>query len=119
MTRQISIVLRSDGEGTLSAEDLGEFRCLGNFDTLYPAKVINGGNEGEEKFPELYSNVLDSNIEHAVLLGWEYGLFIHAGPDNLKDNGGPTQGNIQLAPEHAKQLYDWIDGEVQISVSKS
>lgn len=119
MTRQIKITLNSSGEGTISADDLGEFPCLGDPETLYPASVSNGGKEGEEKFPELYSNVLDANIEQAVLLGWEYGLFIHAGADNLADNGGPTGGNIQLSAENAKSLYDWIDGGIEIKISKT
>ncbi len=102
MTRQIKITLNSSGEGTISAEDLGEFPCLGDPETLYPTSVSNGGKEGEEKFPELYSNVLDANIEQAVLLGWEYGLFIHAGADNLAHNGGPTGGNIQLSGRNSR-----------------
>jgi hypothetical protein len=118
MTRQIRIELTSSGEGTLSAEGLGEFPCLGNSETLYPASVVNSGAEGEEKFPLLYSNVLDANIERAILLGWENGLFIHAGADNLKENEGPTCGNIQISADHAQQLYDWIDGAVQISISR-
>ncbi len=117
-TRQIKIVLHVSGEGTLSCDDLGEFPCLGNSETLYPANVINGGSEGAEKFPELYSNELDANIEQAILLGWEFGLFIHAGADNLKDNDGPTAGNIHLARENAKQLYDWLDRPVRISIAK-
>ena len=116
---EIRIVLRPDGEGTLACEELGEVPCLGNATTLYPANVVNGGGEGEEKFPELYSNELDANIEQAILLGWEFGLFIHAGPDNLSDNGGePTGGNIQIAPENAQRLYAWISGPVKISIAK-
>ncbi|MCG8652979.1 MAG: hypothetical protein MI861_24270 [Pirellulales bacterium] len=117
-SRQINIVLGANGEGTLSCQGLGEFPCLGNGETRYPANVTNQGTEGEEKFPELYSNELDANIEQAILLGWEYGLFIHAGADNLQDNGGPTSGNIQLAQPAAKQLYDWLDGPVQILIQK-
>jgi hypothetical protein len=118
MTRQISIVLTASGEGTLSGEGLGTFPCLGHAETLYPANVTNSGAEGEEKFPMLYSNELDANIERAILLGWEYGLFIHAGADNLKENEGPTGGNIHLAPANAEQLYDWIDESVRISITK-
>lgn len=103
----------------MSVKGLGEFPCLGNYDKLYPASVTNGGAEGEEKFPELYSNVLDANIEQAILLGWEFGLFIHAGADNLADNGGPTEGNIQLAPKNAKAVYDWLDQPAQITISKA
>ena len=118
MTRQISIVITSSGEGTLSAEGLGTFPCLANAETLYPANVNNSGVEGEEKFPLLYSNELDANIQWAILLGWEYGLFIHAGPDNLKENDGPTGGNIQLSAGNAEQLYGWMDESVQISITK-
>ncbi len=117
-TRQISIILRTNGEGTLSCEGLGEFPCLGNAETLYPANVTNSGAEGEQKFPELYSNELDANIEQAILLGWEHGLFIHSGPDNLQENDGPTRGNIHLAQDNAKKLYEWLDGPAQISISK-
>ena len=118
MTRQISIEITATGEGTLSAEGLGTFPCLGNAETLYPASATNNGAEGEEKFPLLYSNELDANIEHAILLGWEYGLFIHAGADNLRENEGPTGGNLQLSAQNAKQVYDWIDETVQISITK-
>ena len=117
-TRQINIVLTASGEGTITCEALGDFPCLGNAETLYPANVVNGGGEGEEKFPELYSNELDANIHQAILLGWEYGLFIHAGADNIKENGGPTGGNIQVAQENAKKLYDWLDSPTKISISK-
>ncbi len=116
--RQINIIFRKDGSGTLSCEGTGEVPCLGSPETLYPSSVTNGGSEGEEKFPELYSNELDANISQAILLGWEHGLFIHCGPDNLDDNDGPTSGNIHLAEDNAKRLYDWIDGPVQISITK-
>lgn len=118
MARKIHIILTTTSEGTLTVDELGEFPCLGSAESLYPANVSNGGKEGEEKFPELYSNELDANIEQAILLGWEFGLFIHSGADNLKDNGGPTGGNIQIAPENAKRLYDFVDGPVEISISK-
>lgn len=116
--RQISIVFQSDGQGILSVDGLGEFPCLGNPETSYPQEVTNSGSEGEEKFPELYSNEIDANIEQAILLGWEHGLFIHAGADNLTDNEGPTLGNIQVAPENAKQLYGWINSPTKISISR-
>ena len=117
-TREINIVLSPSGEGTLSSDGLGEFPCLGNVETLYPAHVVNNGVEGEEKFPELFSNELQANIERAILLGWEFGLFIHAGADNLNDNDGPSSGNIQLEAANAEKLYEWIDGPTQITIAK-
>ena len=118
-TRQISIALTTTGAGTITCEGLGDFPCLGNSETLYPASVVNNGVEGEEKFPALYSNELDTNIEQAILLGWEHGLFIHAGADNAEENGGPTGGNIQVADDNAKQIYDWMNGPTSISISKA
>lgn len=115
-TKRIKIKLSANGEGTLECVGLETFACLGNPTMEYPADVTNTGVEGEEKFRERYSSEFSVNMPWAILLGWERGLFIHEGADNLKDNGGvPSAGCVHLASPNAKTVYDWVDGRTRIT----
>ena len=117
MTKRIIIALGANGEGTLECVGLGTYQCLGNPSMDYPSDVTVTGVEGTDKFQERFSNEFQVTMKWAVLLGWERGLFIHEGADNLVENGGVSAGCIHLASPNAEAVYNWVDGRTRITTT--
>lgn len=130
-TLQVKIAFKSSGEGTLTYGGT-PVPCLGHPGTMYPVDSTIDNIEGVQyqgdygsafKFKVWMSNeFLDANgnparMPWAVKLWGDKGIFIHEDPDNLKDNGGPSQGCVHLAKPNAQNFYNWITGRTRIQIS--
>jgi lipoprotein-anchoring transpeptidase ErfK/SrfK len=113
---RISINLAANAEGTLSY-DGKSLPCLGKKGMTYPKDVINSGEDAKEKFKSRYSSEYRVQMEWAILLGWERGLFIHEGPATLKENGGESAGCIHIAKPDAEKLWRWVTGPTRITLT--
>jgi hypothetical protein len=93
---------------------LGAFPCLGQPGRQYPTDFTVTPTD---KSPEHWSEEFQVLMKWCVLIWGQKGIYIHEGPDNLKDNGGPSAGCIHLGPGNAKRVYDWIDDRTRITIS--
>lgn len=116
-TLRASIAFQASGEGTLTF-DGNSFPCLGKPGLAYPVDLTVRGIVGTDKFLSRYSSEFGVQMPFAVLIWGARGIFIHEGPDNLKDNDGPSQGCIHLAPGHAQTFYDWVSGPTRILITR-
>lgn len=123
-TKVATITFKENGEGTLKFGNK-TVRCLGEPGTMYPEKhTVNSivGKQWDEKADKY--KVWNSVRYRPAVMRWSVrlvkadGIFIHEGPDNLKDNGGePSAGCIHVAAPNAKNFYDWIDRPTVIRIS--
>jgi hypothetical protein len=113
---QAKITFRANGEGTLKFGST-TVPCLGKPNLAYPVDLSVRGIEGTDKFLERRSEEFGVMMPFAVLIWGQRGIFIHEGPDNLDDNGGPSQGCVHIATGSAKTFYDWVSGPTRIQIS--
>lgn len=131
MTLQVQITFNNDGQGALKY-GATQVSCLGKPGLGYATDSTIENIEGVQfqgnwknayKF-EIWNSreFLDDNgkpfpMPWAVKLMGQLGIFIHEGPDNLADNGGPSQGCVHLAPPNAKNFYAWIADRTRIQIT--
>jgi hypothetical protein len=131
-TEVVKIAFKSNGEGTLTFGGR-KVPCLGEPGERYPKDLTVKNIEGEkgkgdwghaDKFRLWISGegfVSGTNQPYpmywSVKLVGDKGIFVHQGPDNLRDNGRPSGGCIHLAPPNAEDFYNWITGPTRILIS--
>lgn len=131
-TEAVKIAFKSNGEGTLTFGGR-KVPCLGEPGERYPKDLTVKNIEGErgkgdwghaDKFKLWISRegfVSGTNQPYpmywSVKLVGDKGIFVHQGPDNLRDNEGPSGGCIHLAPPNAEDFYNWITGPTRILIS--
>jgi hypothetical protein len=115
-TLQVQITFGNNAEGTLTFGS-NSVKCLGQSTRQYPTDVTVEGVEGVDKYKLWHSTEFDVDMPWAVKIWGQKGIFIHEGPNNLKDNGGESAGCIHLAPPDAEKCYNWITGRTRIQIS--
>ena len=110
-TLRASLALKANGEGTLTYNG-GTVPCLGRPGMTYEKDITIRGVVGTDKFERRWSTEFGVWMDWAVLIHGVRGLFIHQGPDNLLDNGGPSAGCIHL--NDAKAFYDWVSSPTRL-----
>lgn len=113
MTKRISISFGQSGEGEMACEGLGSFACLGQAGRPYPKDLTVAPSD---KSAEHWSDDFSALMKWCILIWGQKGIYIHEGPDNIKDNGGPSGGCIHLGSGNAKKVYDWLDERTRILI---
>lgn len=113
--KRVSISFSPNGEGWLT---YGNIRrpCLGRPDFRYARDLTVQGTIGTDKFRRKFSNEFQVWMDFAVLIMGQRGVYIHEGPDNIADNGGPSAGCIHLSSPNAEAFYQWIDEPTRILI---
>lgn len=115
-TLNAQVAFANSGEGTLSFGGT-TFACLGRPGFKYTNDLTVKGEVDKDKFRRKYSNEFQVWMDFAILIMGQKGIYIHEGPDNLEDNGGPSAGCIHLAPGNAEEFYNWVSGRTRIQIS--
>jgi L,D-transpeptidase catalytic domain/NlpC/P60 family len=114
MTKSISVAFTANGEGKMACAGLGTFACLGRPGRQYPTDLTV---TPADKSAEHWSTEFHVLMKFCILIWGQKGIYIHAGPDNLKDNGGPSAGCIHVGLENARRVYEWLDEQTRITIS--
>lgn len=115
-TLRASISFRANGEGTLQYAGR-TVNCLGQKGERYPKDLSVQGSIGIDKFERKFSNEYQVWMQWAILIIGLKGIYIHEGPDNIRDNGGSdSAGCIHLSEGNAKPFYDWVTGRTRITI---
>lgn len=111
--QQIQIHFERNGEGTLHCE-LGNFNCLGHPGRKYPKDITIWPHD---KKGTHHSKEFNVDMPYAILIWGQRGIYIHEGPANLRENGGPSAGCIHLGTGDASRVYNWVTGRTRIRIS--
>jgi hypothetical protein len=114
MTKLIEITFNATGEGQMACRGLGTYPCLGQPGRQYPTDLTV---TPADKSTEHWSDEFQVMMRWCILIWGQRGIYIHEGPDNLQDNGGPSAGCIHLAPGNARRVYDWLDERTRITIA--
>jgi len=115
-TLQVQIKFGSNAEGTLTYGSKS-VSCLGQSTRQYPTDLTVEGVEGVDKYKVWHSSEFGVDMPWAVKIWGQKGIFIHEGPNNLKDNDGESAGCIHLGSPDAEDFYNWVTGRTRIQIS--
>lgn len=115
-TKNVSISFEPNGEGTLSF-GRRTVACLGSPQVSYVKDLTVKGEMDVDKFRTKFSNEYQVDMDFAILIIGQRGIYIHEGPDTIAENGGVSAGCIHLGPGNAKAFWDWVDGPTRIQIS--
>jgi hypothetical protein len=130
-TLQVKINFRDSGEGTLNYGGT-IVPCLGKPNVAYPADSTIDNIEGVQgegdyanayKFKRWVSQEFQDDDGNPAIMLWAVkligskGIFMHEGPDNVRDNGGPSQGCVHLVRPNAQNFYNWITRRTRIQIT--
>ena len=124
MSKKINIYLKINGEGRLQCPNLGTFKCLGKPGYVHYPKstiTIRPNNSNEKQRIHFSGEYVDQTgnpykMEFCLMINFQYGVYIHAGANNLRENGGVSAGCIHLKREDAQRVFNWVTEKTLISV---
>jgi len=124
MSKKINIFLTASGEGILRCPGIGSFKCLGKPGYVHYPKTtisIRPNNSNEKQRVHFSGEYVDQTgspykMEFCLMINSRYGVYIHAGANNLRENGGPSAGCIHLKREDAQRVFNWVTEKTLISV---
>jgi len=124
MSNKINIKLSNNGEGILKCDGVGSFKCLGKGGYPYYPKTsitINPRNSNDKQRIHHSGEYVDQSgnpykMEFCLLINWQKGVYIHAGANNLIDNGGPSAGCIHLKREDAQRVFHSVTSKTIIRI---
>jgi len=117
MGKKIKIHLKGNGEGTLqcytSGKLIANYRCLGKPGFPYKKDItVNTNSKQRRHISVEFNNYV---MEYCILIHGDRGAYIHAGPNNILENGNQASaGCIHLKKNDAMKVYNWVDQPVRV-----
>lgn len=114
-TLNVRITFNADGKGEGIIKFNGKsYPCLGKSGLKYPQDLTV---TTADKYRVWHSGEFDVDMEYAIKIWGQRGIFIHLGYDNLQQNGGESAGCIHVDEPQIIELYNWINQNTRIQIS--
>ncbi|RZK26487.1 MAG: murein L,D-transpeptidase [Flavobacterium sp.] len=109
------IDFNADGSGEGIIKFNGKsFPCLGKSGVKYPKDLTF---TTADKYRVWHSTEFNVDMEYAIKIWGQRGIFIHLGFDNVEDNEGQSQGCIHVDQPQIIELYNWVTQNTRLLIS--